>query len=61
MAIPTGLPLVGGADLWVLLAPVTVLSVAAGWVLSVIDKRLRVTATVGSLRSDLEDLVPQAA
>jgi len=63
MTIPIGLPLVGGADPWVLLAPVTVLSVAAGWALAKIDKRLglRDTTTVATARPTAEELVPQAA
>jgi hypothetical protein len=61
MAIPTGLPLVGGADPWVVLGPVTVLSVAAGWLLAVIEKRLHVTTTVETHRPEAEAVLRRAA
>ena len=61
MAIPTGLPLVGGADPWVVLGPVTVLSVAGGWLLAQIDRRLRITTTVETPRSKAEEVLRPAA
>jgi hypothetical protein len=61
MAIPSGLPLVGGADPWVVLGPVTLLSVAAGWLLAQVDKRLHLTVRVDALRPGAEEILRQAA
>jgi hypothetical protein len=40
MSVPIGIPLVGGASPWVVFGPVAALSVAAGWVVAEIDRRL---------------------
>jgi hypothetical protein len=61
MTIPSGIPLVGGASPWVVLGPVTALSVAAGVVMAEIDRRLSVRATVSALARPVEKVLRKAA
>ena len=61
MTLPVALPLVGGASPWALFGPMTALSVAAGWLVAEIDRRLPVRAAIDTIIRPAERTLPKAA
>jgi hypothetical protein len=61
MSIPMSLPLVGGANPWIVLGPLTALGAAAGWLVSEIDRRTQARGTVRTLTPPVDKVLPKAA
>jgi hypothetical protein len=61
MSIPMNLPLVGGANPWIVLGPLTALAATAGWLVSEVDRRLQVRGKVRTLTRPEEKVLPKAA
>jgi len=61
MPIPMSLPLVGGANPWIVLGPLTALGAAAGWLMSEVDRRLQARGTVRTVTRPEEKVLPDAA
>jgi len=61
MSTPMSIPLVGGANPWIVLGPLTALGAAAGWLVSEVDRRLQVRGTIRTLTRPEVKVLPKAA